>query len=143
MKNTELVRHIVREELDEHPEIEDHSTARSISTKIADPRLDKVDFSPEPLQSFADIVAESVTNVDWDQTEISDQDQVSEELLLSVLKTYKEQKPTEKDTDQKDQDNDQEDQESNQGSDEEDYVEGNSENIGLGGREVTGSVSGG
>lgn len=143
MKNTELVRHIVREELDKHPEIEDTSTARSVSTKIADPRLDRVDFSPEPLRLFAEIVADSVTSVDWDQTGITDEEQISEELLLSILQTYKQQKPTERDSEEKDQEDDGDDQDTDQPPEEEDYLEGGSENIGLGGREATGSISGG
>lgn len=91
MKPTELVRHIVEAELVNHPEISDPSVARSISTKLADPRLTQIELSPTPyveVKALANILAESLHRVDWDQTPISDPDSVREGLLNEVVDKY-------------------------------------------------------
>jgi len=129
--NTELVRHVVREKLNKHPDIDDPDTARSISTKLADPRLNQVDFSPEPLRSLANIVAESMKEIDWEQTNISDEGELYEELLESILEVYNENKPTERDSGDEKQRVDSSSRNcGRQSEDETDIIEGDAAGIG-------------
>jgi len=91
MKPTELIRHIVEAELMNHPEISDPSVAMSISTKLADPRLMQIELSPTPraeAEALAEVLAESLHRVDWEQTPISDPDSVRENLLREVVDRY-------------------------------------------------------
>jgi hypothetical protein len=97
MKNTELVRHVVEKELLDYPEITEPDVASSISTKFADPRLGQVNFSPKPLRSLAEILADSMQNVNWEQTNVTDQDDLYAQLLTAVLEAYQERNPTERD----------------------------------------------
>jgi hypothetical protein len=89
MRVTELVRHVVKTELEKHQEIDNSTVVRSLSTKFADPRLSQTDFSPNPVRTLSEIVAESMYRVDWETTPVSNPDELRESLLESVLIAYK------------------------------------------------------
>lgn len=88
MKTTELVRHAVARELEQHEEITDEQEIRSISTKIADPRLTQVELSPKPLETLAQTVAESMYRIDWEQTPITSVEQTRSRIVEAVLFAY-------------------------------------------------------
>jgi|AntRauTorcE11898_2_1112593.scaffolds.fasta_scaffold06243_2 hypothetical protein len=88
MKTTELVRHAVSRELEQHDKITDEQVIRSISTKLADPRLTQVELSPEPFATLAQTVAESMYRIDWEQTPISNIEQTRSRIVEAVLLAY-------------------------------------------------------
>lgn len=113
MRTTELVRHVVDEQLTNHPEVSDEEKIRSISSKIADPRLEHVSFAQseeEEIEALANILANELVKLDWEKVSISNKKETREKIVYSVIEAYSSQnsiyiESNERDADSNDQTN--------------------------------------